>query len=340
MFRKYTFITLVGLALPFWIVGAQPAVDRDALLSVGEVIELKDLLSISDLAVHGDVIYAVDGQEKKVFKYSLDGRILGSIGQEGAGPGEFAKPQRVSFFGDRMFVLDWPANVHVFEADETFSQVIRGAGIVFGSSQVILSDSSFVISGLRMENGKTDEGTLAHLYSMNGDLKRDFMPISPLVKKYRADLILGTYCDSDRSQMLWCVDTTDYTVMGFDSEGTLLRSFEIRPRDFSRMHSQAPENMRSDEYTEWSASWDAVWGLYSLTEELLLGQRQDRTRNQKSDQVVDLIRKDTGEVLASYAIEGRVIFVDTTTELVYFLLPETEDPVTRLRVVSFDDILP
>ena len=333
-------ITLVGLAPLFRNSSAQPAIDRDALLSAGEIIELEDLLSVADIAVHGGVIYAVDGQEKKVFKYSLDGELVGSIGQEGAGPGEFAKPQRVSFYNNRMFILDSPTKVHVFNTDETFSHAIRGAGIVFGSSQVILSDSSFVISGLRMENGKTDKGTLVHLYSMNGDLKKDFMPVSPLVKKYGADLILGTYCDSDRSQTVWCVDNTDYTIMGFDSEGSLLHSFEINPHDYSRMHSEAPENMRSEEWTDWRASWDAVWGLYSLTEELLLGQRQDRRRIQNRDQIIDLIKTDNGEVVASYAIEERVGFVDTAAELVYFILPTTEDPSTRLRVVSFEDILP
>ena len=72
----------------------------------------------------------------------------------------------------------------------------------------------------------------------------------------------------------------------------------------------------------------------------MLGQRQDRRLIQNRDQIIDLIKTDNGEVVASYAIEGRVGFVDTAAELVYFILPATEAPSTRLRVVSFEDILP
>lgn len=331
MIRFLTLLPVCGI-LVLLVIAVAPknsAAQAFAFAKSDTVIELEDLLSVSDIAVHGNVIYALDGQEKKIFKYSMDGELLGSIGREGAGPGEFSRPRRISFFNNQMFILDSPTKVHVFDSDETFSHAIRAAGI-FGTSQAILSNSSIVIGGSRI-----DQGTLAHVFSMEGDLINDFMPVSPLVKKYGADMILGTHCDSGGGLTVWCVDTSDYAVKEFDAEGRLLRSFDVRPPGFIPMHSQAPE-LRSGGFAEWTASWDSIRGLYSLTDEILMIHRVINLRGQ----VVDLIRKDSGAVLASHAIEGRVGFVDTEQEIVYFILPATEEPSTTLRIISIDDLLP
>jgi len=60
----------------------------------------EDLLFGSIVAVCEDKegnFYAVDQIESKVFKFSPEGKLLTSFGQKGQGPGDFQRPNRISF---------------------------------------------------------------------------------------------------------------------------------------------------------------------------------------------------------------------------------------------------
>ena len=67
--------------------------DFKALEYLGQIDQLNDTTFLSDavfhLTVYGDTLAMADSKQGKVFFCTKDGRLLGSIGRKGEGPGEF-----------------------------------------------------------------------------------------------------------------------------------------------------------------------------------------------------------------------------------------------------------
>jgi hypothetical protein len=65
--------------------------------------------------------YVLDRLEKKVFKFSPDGRFLAKLGQEGQGPGDFQSPCQIVFTSQsELAVLEDLYYVSFFKTDGTF----------------------------------------------------------------------------------------------------------------------------------------------------------------------------------------------------------------------------
>ncbi len=64
--------------------------------------------SIADIEVSDDdLIYVLDGQEKRIAIYEPNGAFVSQFGREGEGPGEFKNPNRLTWKGDTLVVWDW-----------------------------------------------------------------------------------------------------------------------------------------------------------------------------------------------------------------------------------------
>ena len=124
MKKKMLFILLVLLGLSWGqILWAQPTIKNPATPRSGQwagrQLELIKLLSISDegqsqffFSFPGRVAVASDGSifktdEGALFKFSPEGRFLGSLLTHGQGPGEISKYIHIHLQGDKIWVLDY-----------------------------------------------------------------------------------------------------------------------------------------------------------------------------------------------------------------------------------------
>ncbi len=65
------------------------------------------LTSVRDIAVAADGrAYVLAARLYRVLAFSPDGELVGAVGREGEGPGEFASPRRVGLVGDTLWVAD------------------------------------------------------------------------------------------------------------------------------------------------------------------------------------------------------------------------------------------
>jgi len=92
----------IGAILVLWFLNPGLRIQaQDLELHLGESLEIgrEDLLFGSVTAVCEDEsenFYVVDQREHKVYRFSRDGKLLGSFGQKGQGPGDFQRPSRIS----------------------------------------------------------------------------------------------------------------------------------------------------------------------------------------------------------------------------------------------------
>jgi hypothetical protein len=99
---------------------------QDLTARLGEVLEIgrEDLLfgSVGAVCEDGDGnFYVVDQLEHKVYKFSEEGKLLLSFGQEGQGPGDFQRPSRICLTAEgRLAVADEMRRVSFLNTDGTF----------------------------------------------------------------------------------------------------------------------------------------------------------------------------------------------------------------------------
>jgi hypothetical protein len=107
---------------------------QDLEFHLGEPLEIgrEDLLFGAVTAVCEDEsgnFYVVDQLEHKVFRYSREGKPLGSFGQEGQGPGDFRRPNRISLTpGGHLAVADEMYQVSFLDKDGTFLRRVKLEG--------------------------------------------------------------------------------------------------------------------------------------------------------------------------------------------------------------------
>jgi len=106
------------------------------------------LTQITNMTVGPDgSMYTAHMQESVVRKFSPDGTLEATLGQQGEGPGEFQRVWQLGFHGDSLWVLDLSANRFSFFRDGSFSSSftvpVRFAPGVFTSRPTaLLTDGS------------------------------------------------------------------------------------------------------------------------------------------------------------------------------------------------------
>jgi 6-bladed beta-propeller len=85
---------------------SQIAIVDDPSATVGLVAGAEFALLVdASLGAHGE-IYALDGRAATVLSFDRRGRLLGTIGRAGRGPGEFADPFSIDVVDNRVWILD------------------------------------------------------------------------------------------------------------------------------------------------------------------------------------------------------------------------------------------
>ncbi|MFA9452471.1 MAG: 6-bladed beta-propeller [Candidatus Aminicenantaceae bacterium] len=104
---------------------------QDLDLHLGEPLEIgqEDLLFGSVTAVCEDEagnFYVVDQLEHKVYTFSRDGKLLYSFGQQGQGPGDFLRPNRISLTSQgHLAVADEMYTISFLKRDGTFLKRVK-----------------------------------------------------------------------------------------------------------------------------------------------------------------------------------------------------------------------
>jgi hypothetical protein len=108
------------------LAAAQGARAQDLTIRLGDALEIgrKDLLFGSVAAVceeKNGTFFVVDQLEHRVYKFSSNGKLLASFGQEGQGPGDFQRPSRICLTSEgRLAVADEARRVTLLNTDGTF----------------------------------------------------------------------------------------------------------------------------------------------------------------------------------------------------------------------------
>jgi hypothetical protein len=119
-------IAMMGMA--FFVIAAPIVLGQEKATNIKleKPLEIgrKELLFGSIVSVCEDDelnFYVLDRTERKVFKFSPDGRLLATFGQEGQGPGDFQSPGQIVFTSQgELAVLEDLYYVSFFKTDGTF----------------------------------------------------------------------------------------------------------------------------------------------------------------------------------------------------------------------------
>ena len=301
----------------------------------GEVVELRDLLTPSDIVVTDNRIYALDTKAKQVMVYTAKGELLHIFGRAGRGPGEFIRPVSLAVHENHIVVSERSSRTSVFDTTGVFLHSFVAIGVMhINSNMKILNDSLLLLGGLREEAGDLYGGMLAHIYTIDGVRKHDFMPVSEKAGMYKTTLIVGANCDRDAAQNIWCTQPMDYTIRKYDYTGDLIGSFTASPPYYRPLREEQPQDARSKAVGEWITAWDKTMGLYSINDSLLVSE----VMLGKGGRKIDLIHKRNGNVLATHDVEGKLLYVDKDNQRLVFERPATEDPVTTLEIVPLTEL--
>jgi hypothetical protein len=124
-------IRIVESARPAWEDGTEWTVAAEAVVSIG--VAEGDSTQILDRVVDArligsDTVLVVDGGSSQLRWYGADGRLLRSVGRQGAGPGEFSRygPGRLCVLGDGDLLVADPIQqrAHVFTRTGAFAATL------------------------------------------------------------------------------------------------------------------------------------------------------------------------------------------------------------------------
>lgn len=300
----------------------------------GEVIELQYALTPVDLVLQGNRIYVLDRKDMRVTVFSRDGRRLRYFGRPGEGPGEFRRPQSLDVRGKLVAVTERSGRTSVFDTTGAFLRSFHTPGIMHINSEMrLLNDSLVFVGGLREEAGDGPyEGMMGHIYTIDGERKFDFMPLSEKARMYETAVLAGASCDDD-GKTLWCMQSMDYKIRRYDFSGSDLGSFTVEPEYYRPLKKKQPRPFGSVEAIRWLESWDIPLRVHSLNDSLLVSEVIVGGRGGRR---IDVILKGSGEVLATHAIESAengLAYVDSENQLLVFRRPSPPEPVTVYELV-------
>ena len=304
---------------------------------VGEVVELRHVLSLVDFVLRDDRIYTLDRKDMRVTVYSRDGRRLRYFGRLGAGPGEFRRPVSMDVNGNHVAVSERSGRTSIFDTTGVFLHSFVTLGIMHLNSQMrFLNDSLIFIGGLREEAGDgLYDGQMGHIYTLEGERKHDFMPLTEKARMYETTVAVGASCDDD-GQILWCTQSMDYKIRRYDFSGNDLGAFTVEPEYYRPLQEAQPKDFGSKAALKWLHSWDFTSGVYSISDSLLVC---EVIVGGPGGRKIDVIHKGSGEVLATHNIEGGLVYVSSEEQLLVFQRPSPLEPVTILEFVPVSRLL-
>ncbi len=128
--------------------------------------------NIVDVAANeGGDIFVLDYQHKSVFMYGSDGGFIQSIGQPGAGPGEFEFPEAIGTDNHGLlFVADGKLRISVFALNAGTSSLESTIALGFSPKDMCVTNGRLLLAGAWQEQGDR----YVHVLTINGNHVRSF----------------------------------------------------------------------------------------------------------------------------------------------------------------------
>jgi hypothetical protein len=239
---------------PTWTVG-----DEDGPLSFGNIT---DVGRLDD----GRVI-VLDQLSSRLWMLDSEGRLVGSVGGAGGGPGRFSIPVAVSMAGDTLLVLDQGASkVNVFATSADSLRHVTEFSLPGLFHDLCVLDSRIFVLGLW-------RGMAVHEVTRAGEFLNSFDPVPAadrgdfVAQEEQGFQASGRLeCDS-RSRLIVVAPTMRGTVRAFNAQGELHwrvaipEFFEARLRPTGTGYRMSPDEATGRvTQTETLGRWsDGLW---------------------------------------------------------------------------------
>ena len=186
--------------------------------------------SIKDVAVNGQGdIFVLDYQHKAVFMYSRDGSFIQSIGQPGAGPGEFEYPEAIGIDDhDRLILADAKLRISVFALREGTHSLESTITLAFSPKDMCTANGRLLLAGAWQDQGNR----YIHSFTTNGEHVGSFGELyKSEVPAFRQGLSYGPLaCSKDGESVAymfgWLPVIYSYTQSGNSRWRSMLADFD------------------------------------------------------------------------------------------------------------------
>ena len=277
-----------------------------------------------------------DEQEGFARRYDRTGRLLTQFARKGSGPGEFRNLLRVVRLTDgTLAAFDIYNRVAFF--DSTGERLVREARTPVAPlhSVALLNDSIAVLGG--QVQGATAEGNRIHFWNLRADslLASFFVPALPSEAHKVAAASAGWISVDRRADTLAVVFALSDTVYLMTVQGRMLERIPIPAKSLRRLdpHAPMPDPSRGIAAArQWFGSFSLISDVFWLGDTFLI-QYQDRKRPEPDWRLLGM-KRDGGprfEVVDT----PKLLMVDRTSGVLYFVAPESETPnvwrTARLR---------
>ena len=304
----------------------------------GDIVVLDDLLSPTDFAFSQGRIYALDSEDRRVTVYARDGTLVRAFGREGEGPGEFQGiPESLDVYAHLVAVTEEYGRTSIFDTAGVFLNTFLTRQISHPTSTMRVLDDSLIFIGGLWRGGEEGffDGTMGHIYTVDGLLKSAFMPMSFMARLYKSDLVFGATCDGDNNQMLWCGQVQDYVIRRYDYSGNKIDSFAVAPDYYRPLREDQPDVNILGRIRHWASTWDGLIELHSINDAILLSV----VKVGGGDYKLDIIDKHTGSVLSTRDAAGWPAYVSREDQVLIIQHKATMDPLTQIEIVPVSTLL-
>ncbi len=311
-------------------IAAQELLETDpSRLPGAQSVTLPEILTVAELVASDGRFYVLDSKSYNVNVFSASGRRIRTFGRQGEGPGEFSSPTELSVDGNRVVVGESNRRISIFDTTGTFQRLFAAQYVTLVAGDVEVLDEGHVqVAGTRMDSRY--EGTTLHIFSDDGSLLRDFVPLSPNAETFEVPLVPGAECARVYKREIWCVQSLEYVLRKFDLAGDQLDSIMVAPPHYRPLRQKNIHRPGAPGFIDWFNSWDMVHNLYVANDTLLVGQAGRHT---------DFIDARTGEVFVTYDFAASLRDIDTDRQVLVFERPATEEPVTVLDLVPIQAVI-
>ena len=201
---------------------------RVADLARGEGYDV-DVPSFSVVRTDNGRFFATGyGEPRTITAFGADGRVIGTVGRRGEGPGEFTSPKAVGLVGDSVVVLDRTSRrLSIFAPGGRY---LRSVGIATISALgfSVLGDNRIIVAGLSSTPQAVGYGW--HLVAP-GDLPpQPFGTRESVVTPERQAWLRRVTTPANARGAVWASRVNQYELTLFGPSGDPLRTIRRRPQ--------------------------------------------------------------------------------------------------------------
>jgi len=284
-------------------------------------------------------IYAVDREQHQIHIFNESGNRIETVGQEGEGPGEFSDPMAIALGPDeeRFAVRDKNRRVSLFSRAGTYQSSFVLPQILPSSSMAFANDSLLILGGFQPEAMYV--GNTMHLFTTDGTKVRSFFSLYEKAKEFQMTVRVGSGFDVGENNRIYAIQPVDYRISVLSPDGKRHRTIEVTPPEHFRVPTEPQPDPMEDRARvhKWLETVDAPRDVHIVSEDILAVE-VEKGGTDPQDKIIDFIEMDSGQVVASWDMEGFPVHADSERERLYVAKPQ-EEPVTLLHAYRLEDLL-